>query len=121
MPTQLPPTTAQDLDRGRIPSPCHNTHLELTSPPNKYECRECAAEYVIPDGADAPAEAEASESEGDEGDSSDSHEKPESRASDAAALIDAGECPWCDEYSGSHVGQHASSAHADEWAAYKSE
>ena len=75
MPTQLPPTTAQDLDRGRIPSPCHNPHLELTSPPNKYECRECAAEYVIPDGADAPAEGEGSESASDEGDSSERVEK----------------------------------------------
>lgn len=33
-------------------------------------------------------------------------------------LIEAGECPWCDEYEGEHVGQHASSAHPDEWAEY---
>ena len=36
-----------------------------------------------------------------------------------AAAIEAGECPWCDEYTGDHVGQHASSAHAEEWADYK--
>lgn len=33
--------------------------------------------------------------------------------------IDDGVCPWCDEYEGDHVGQHASSAHADEWDEYK--
>lgn len=32
--------------------------------------------------------------------------------------IEAGECPWCDEYSGEHVGQHASSAHPDKWDAH---
>lgn len=34
-------------------------------------------------------------------------------------LIDQGECPWCDEYEGDAVGQHAASAHPDEWGAYK--
>ncbi len=33
--------------------------------------------------------------------------------------IDAGECPWCDDYSGDHVGRHASSAHPEEWEAYQ--
>lgn len=32
--------------------------------------------------------------------------------------IDRGVCPWCDEYEGEHVGQHASLAHSDEWNAY---
>jgi len=32
--------------------------------------------------------------------------------------IRAGICPWCDEYEGDHVGQHASSAHPDAWDAY---
>lgn len=35
-----------------------------------------------------------------------------------AEAIEAGECPWCDEYDGDHVGQHASSAHPDKWDAY---
>ena len=34
-------------------------------------------------------------------------------------LISEGVCPWCDEYSGEHVGQHASSAHPDRWDAFK--
>lgn len=38
---------------------------------------------------------------------------------DLAAIIDDGECPWCDEYDGENVAQHASSAHPDEWDAYK--
>jgi hypothetical protein len=38
---------------------------------------------------------------------------------DAAQLIQAGECPWCDDYEGDHVGRHASSAHADEWQRFK--
>jgi hypothetical protein len=33
--------------------------------------------------------------------------------------IEAGECPWCDEYEGDAVGQHAASAHSDEWDEYK--
>jgi hypothetical protein len=35
--------------------------------------------------------------------------------------IDEGVCPWCppdERYEGEHVGQHASSAHPDEWGAY---
>jgi len=37
------------------------------------------------------------------------------------AVIDAGDCPWCDEYGGDAVGQHAAAAHPDEWAAHKTE
>lgn len=33
--------------------------------------------------------------------------------------IDAGVCPWCDDYEGPGVPQHASAAHPDEWATYK--
>ncbi|WP_135363450.1 hypothetical protein [Halosimplex halophilum] len=46
----------------------------------------------------------------------------ESLADDVIAeRIDAGECPWCDEYEGENVGQHASSAHPDAWDDYKGE
>lgn len=38
---------------------------------------------------------------------------------DIAGQIDMGVCPWCDEYEGEYLGQHASSAHPDEWDAYK--
>ena len=34
-------------------------------------------------------------------------------------LIDQGVCPWCDDYEGDAVGQHASSAHSDAWTDYK--
>ena len=37
---------------------------------------------------------------------------------DLAEQIEAGVCPWCDEYEGDHVGQHASSAPPDAWDAY---
>jgi hypothetical protein len=40
---------------------------------------------------------------------------------DPAVLVKDGVCPWCDEYEGDHVGQHASSAHPDEWDAFKSD
>lgn len=33
-------------------------------------------------------------------------------------LMDDGVCPWCDEYGGDAVPQHASAAHPDAWAAY---
>jgi len=35
-----------------------------------------------------------------------------------ADLIEQGKCPWCDDYEGDHIGQHASSAHPDAWNAY---
>lgn len=35
-----------------------------------------------------------------------------------ATLIEAGECPWCDDYEGEHVASHAASAHPDAWDAY---
>ena len=53
-----------------------------------------------------------------EGDASSSDETSED-APTTAEEIDAGVCPWCDDYEGSGVAQHASSAHPDEWAAYK--
>jgi len=37
----------------------------------------------------------------------------------AADQIDDGVCPWCDEYEGSAVGIHASSAHPDAWDEYR--
>lgn len=40
-------------------------------------------------------------------------------AVDAEAAIADGECPWCDEYDGDAVGQHAASAHPEKWDAYK--
>lgn len=33
--------------------------------------------------------------------------------------IENGECPWCSDYSGEHVGQHASSAHTEAWAEHR--
>jgi len=39
----------------------------------------------------------------------------------ARGRINDGECPWCNEYSGDGVPQHASSAHPEEWDAYKDE
>lgn len=33
--------------------------------------------------------------------------------------LDAGECPWCHDYEGDAVGQHAASAHPDAWNDYK--
>ena len=37
---------------------------------------------------------------------------------DTEQLIIAGECPWCDDYSGDYVGQHASATHPEEWNEY---
>ena len=38
---------------------------------------------------------------------------------DPAEILEAGECPWCDDYSGENPSQHAARAHRDEWTAYK--
>lgn len=35
-----------------------------------------------------------------------------------SVLVADGICPWCSDYEGDHVGQHASSAHPDKWADY---
>lgn len=45
--TQIPPTTAYEIDRPDA-SPCCDAPLELVSPPLGYECRECLAEYSLP-------------------------------------------------------------------------
>lgn len=37
----------------------------------------------------------------------------------SAEYIDDGECPWCDEYSGDGVPQHAGSAHPERWQRFK--
>ena len=37
---------------------------------------------------------------------------------DLTTAVERGVCPWCDDYEGDHVGQHASSAHPDEWDAF---
>lgn len=44
------------------------------------------------------------------------------RDAPAETQVAEGVCPWCspnDRYEGDHVGQHASSAHPDEWDAFK--
>jgi hypothetical protein len=33
--------------------------------------------------------------------------------------LDDGVCPWCDDYEGDAVAQHASAAHTDAWADWK--
>lgn len=52
------------------------------------------------------------------GTDADSIRVDEPPGTDTEALIADGVCPWCDDYEGDHVGQHASSAHPDEWDAY---
>ena len=49
-------------------------------------------------------------------DSDEMHER------DNAQLIESGLCPWCDpddRYEGDYIGQHASSAHPEQWAVYR--
>lgn len=41
---------------------------------------------------------------------------PEPEDVPVADAIEMGLCPWCDEYDGDHLAQHASSAHPEEWA-----
>lgn len=36
-----------------------------------------------------------------------------------AEHLDRGECPWCHDYDGEHVGRHASAAHPEAWADYQ--
>lgn len=55
------------------------------------------------------------EGEGDEDDG----EETEAEVTDVVKSIDDGVCPWCDDYEGDGVPQHASSAHSEKWAAYK--
>ena len=57
----------------------------------------------------------------DDGSDADEEDTPEPITHTLEETIDAGKCPWCDEYEGDAVGQHASSAHPDEWNDYKEE
>lgn len=57
-------------------------------------------------------------------DDSDAESRDESETADEEPasveyLIEDGRCPWCDDYEGEAVAQHASAAHPDQWAAYK--
>lgn len=80
------------------------------SPGDRADVSEADAAYLCDDRGDFQRV--------DENDGSD---LPDDRVpdEDLAAMIDEGLCPWCDEYEGDAVGQHASAAHPDEWAAYK--
>ena len=75
------------------------------------ECPDCTG-----DGAGGESETDS------EGESTAETVGPEDASEDVeetAAAVEAGVCPWCDEYEGGHVGQHASSAHPDAWEAYR--
>lgn len=43
----------------------------------------------------------------------------ELRETDPETVLERGACPWCEDYTGDYPGQHASSAHPDEWEAYR--
>lgn len=112
---RIPPTTAIDLSRTDR-SPCCDADLVLSSPPDGYECRECTEPYHI--GASEGVEVDADESEGET--TSDDEKPPtDGEVLSVEGEIERGTCPWCSDYEGDHVGQHASSAHPDEWLAYK--
>jgi len=79
------------------------------------------AKYLVEDrgnfkyaDADAAAEAGATDETPQEEDG-----PPDPVTFDVADTIEAGRCPWCDDYEGDAVGQHAASAHPDKWDAYK--
>jgi len=55
----------------------------------------------------------------EEEDAEDGEAETEAEVSDVEQSIDDGVCPWCDDYEGDGVPQHASSAHSEEWAEYK--
>jgi len=44
----------------------------------------------------------------------DSQAEPET----VTSAIESGVCPWCDDYEGNGVPQHASAAHPEDWAEY---
>jgi len=60
-------------------------------------------------------------SESSDGDGSASEMPEPLPVSDEQRQMERGECPWCDEYEGEHVGRHASRAHPDAWEKYKNE
>jgi hypothetical protein len=68
-------------------------------------------------------ESEPSDTDADADDDADSDDTADDTDGEPAAAeqLAAGVCPWCpddDRYEGDHVGQHASSAHPDEWDAH---
>lgn len=36
-----------------------------------------------------------------------------------AEILEAGECPWCEDYSGEYPERHARKAHPEEWAEFE--
>lgn len=128
MPTYRHPRAPQDVDG----YPPHHVHVSRgdtreVAADGTFDAPEPVAQAIAdhegvsvesmrveaPESAAEPSVSDAGEtSDGDDGDDT---------ATDAedSDLVAAGICPWCDEYEGDHVGQHASSAHPDQWAAHK--
>jgi len=65
---------------------------------------------------------DAEDGDGEDGGSAPGDGRGYLRDEPPAVQIDEGVCPWCppdERYEGDAVGQHAASAHPDEWAEYK--
>lgn len=75
------------------------------SPPY-FETRGEAADAC--DGGEVPRPISASLLDGD----------PNSQPETKDVAIARGECPWCDDYDGDYIAQHASSAHPNAWDRY---
>lgn len=85
------------------------------------------AEYL---GVDVPTPDDADDAEGEDAEDGDvtetdsAEEETPGEDSDAEPetvtdAIEDGVCPWCDDYTGDGVPQHAGSAHPEKWQAYK--
>lgn len=73
---------------------------------------------VVGESTDAEYRAVTDSGDGDADDADDGPQKNQDHET-TAEILDAGECPWCDEYEGDSPGRHASAAHSDAWEQFK--
>lgn len=93
-------------------------------PPRYYDIRETdsyadVTVHADRDCPDGPARALPDSVQGEECPDCLAEDEPEDELASVEYLIDDGRCPWCDDYQGDHVGQHASGAHPEAWSEYK--
>lgn len=106
-----------DVDRARDASVQEDDAGRFVGVNANYADEVAAFLGVTVDGAESSADA--TEENTDDGPDADEADESGDEAASVGYQIENGECPWCDEYDGDAVPQHASSAHPDEWAAYK--
>lgn len=118
MPEYRHPLAGEDT-AGRPPSRIHISRSEKAAVDDNgvFEAPRSVGEAVADRHGVAVSDTRADGSNQQSGDDSGSLVNADDKSD--RVLVENGTCPWCDDYEGDSVPQHASSAHPDKWDAYK--